>query len=197
MKTLKIAIMGGGGAGKSCLTYKYTHDKFVDNYQPTIEDSYDLIVEILDKSYKVEILDSAGTGQFIAMRDIYIKDNDGFILVYSVVEDTTFDEVKEIYDNIIKIKKHGAMGTLDDSDFTSVPIILCASKCDLKGRRVVSTEEGKKIASDWGCPYVEVSSKTGQNVIGCFNNIFRQVIADMNQKELKQKQNKRKCCVML
>lgn len=36
----KLVLVGVGGVGKSCLTIQYISNKFVDDYDPTLEDSY-------------------------------------------------------------------------------------------------------------------------------------------------------------
>ena len=43
------------------------------------------------------------------------------------------------------------------------------SKCDLEGRRMVPKSEGIALASRLGCPFFEVSAKTGHNVDEAFD----------------------------
>ena len=38
--TCKLVCLGGGGVGKSALTIRFVSDKFLDEYDPTIEDLY-------------------------------------------------------------------------------------------------------------------------------------------------------------
>ena len=52
--------MGGGGVGKSSLTIRLVTDNFLDEYDPTIEDSYRKQVSIDDKPVLLDILDTAG-----------------------------------------------------------------------------------------------------------------------------------------
>ena len=36
----KLVVVGGGGVGKSALTIQFIQSQFVEDYDPTIEDSY-------------------------------------------------------------------------------------------------------------------------------------------------------------
>ncbi len=40
MEEYKLAVVGGGGVGKSALTVQFIQNIFVEEYDPTIEDSY-------------------------------------------------------------------------------------------------------------------------------------------------------------
>src|SRR5258707_816506 len=95
---LKVCVLGAGGVGKSALTVRFTQGLFVAHYDPTIEDSYRKPVEIDGVHYRSEILDTAGTEAFGAMRDLYYKDADGFVLVYSLAARSTFQDVQEMRD---------------------------------------------------------------------------------------------------
>jgi Ras-related protein Rap-1B len=35
-----VVVMGAGGVGKSCLTAQFVHNEWIENYDPTIEDTY-------------------------------------------------------------------------------------------------------------------------------------------------------------
>ena len=62
----KIVVMGGGGVGKSCCVFRLVHDRFVENYDPTIEDSYRKDDFDVDGSLvSVELLDTAGQVGFL------------------------------------------------------------------------------------------------------------------------------------
>ena len=58
-----------------------------DYYDPTIEDSYMKDNYMVDgEPTALEILDTAGQDTFIAMRNHYYQNMDGFVLVYSVTD---------------------------------------------------------------------------------------------------------------
>ncbi len=52
---------------------------------PTIEDTYLKQIEYKDNSYVLEIIDTAGTEQFVSMRNLYMKAGEVFVVVYSIV----------------------------------------------------------------------------------------------------------------
>ncbi len=60
-KVYKVVIMGGGGVGKSCLTFQLVHGKFLVKYDPTLEDCYRKDnFEVDGEAISMEILDTAG-----------------------------------------------------------------------------------------------------------------------------------------
>lgn len=48
----------------------------------------------------LEILDTAGTEQFASMRDLYIKNGQGFIVAYSLTNHQTFQDIKTMKDQV-------------------------------------------------------------------------------------------------
>ena len=57
----QIVILGGGGVGKSCITFRLVHSQFLERYDPTIEDSYRKDnFKVDDELCPIEILDTAG-----------------------------------------------------------------------------------------------------------------------------------------
>ena len=53
------------------------------------------------------------------------------------------------------------------------PLIIVANKADLVEDRVISADEGKKLAASWKASYIETSAKTGQNVELAFTTLAR------------------------
>ncbi|XP_031661902.1 ras-related protein Rap-2a-like isoform X2 [Oncorhynchus kisutch] len=106
MREYKVVVLGSGGVGKSALTVQFVTGTFIEKYDPTIEDFYRKEIEVDSSPSVLEILDTAGTEQFASMRDLYIKNGQGFILVYSLVNQQSFQDIKPMRDQIIRVKSY-------------------------------------------------------------------------------------------
>ncbi|KAF9183911.1 Ras- protein Rap-1b [Haplosporangium sp. Z 767] len=163
MREYKLVVLGSGGVGKSALTVQFVQSVFVDRYDPTIEDSYRKQVEVDGQQCMLEILDTAGTEQFTAMRDLYMKNGQGFILVFSIVAAATFDELAGLHKQILRVK-----------DTDTVPIVLVGNKCDMEQDRKVPRERGDELSARWkSTPYYETSARTRINVDEVFHGLVR------------------------
>ena len=49
------------------------------------------------------------------------------------------------------------------------------NKCDLDHDRKVSVEEGRRLASEWKCSFIECSAKHDENIKAAFNQLLLQV----------------------
>ncbi|XP_074598242.1 ras-associated protein 2-like [Brevipalpus obovatus] len=178
MREFKVVVLGSGGVGKSALTVQFVSGTFIEKYDPTIEDFYRKEIEVDGAPCVLEILDTAGTEQFASMRDLYIKNGQGFVVVYSITNHQTFQDVKNMNEMIIRCK-----GNVD-----KVPILLVGNKVDLVHQREVSTMEGMSLAQNWGCPFMETSAKNRLNV----NEVFAEVVREMSLITKKDKPSH--CC---
>lgn len=102
--SLSFQVLGSGGVGKSALTVQFVQGIFVEKYDPTIEDSYRKQVEVDGQQCMLEILDTAGTEQFTAMRDLYMKNGQGFVLAYSITAQSTFNDLQDLREQILRVK---------------------------------------------------------------------------------------------
>lgn len=138
----------------------------------------------------LDILDTAGTDQFSSMRDLYMRDGDGFILVYSIVSRATFVELEAIYEQLERVR-----------DGAKVPLIVVGNKSDLLDRRMVSVEEGKAMAEKWGGSYMETSAKTCDGLDDVFMGVVKKILmtralAERAQPSLKRVGRNGACTVL-
>merc|ERR1712004_383575 len=100
----KVVMLGSGGVGKSALTVKFVTGQFAERYDPTVEDFYRKEIEVNREPATLEILDTAGTEQFASMRDLYIRNGQGFVLVYSITSMQSFLNIKSMRNQICRVK---------------------------------------------------------------------------------------------
>ena len=93
-----------GGVGKSALTIQLIQNHFVDEYDPTIEDSYRKQVVIDGETCLLDILDTAGQEEYSAMRDQYMRTGEGFLLVFAVNNAKSFEDIATYREQIKRVK---------------------------------------------------------------------------------------------
>ncbi|KAF1841273.1 ras-domain-containing protein [Cucurbitaria berberidis CBS 394.84] len=164
LREYKLVVVGGGGVGKSCLTIQLIQSHFVDEYDPTIEDSYRKQCVIDDEVALLDVLDTAGQEEYSAMREQYMRTGEGFLLVYSITDRQSFEEIMTFQQQILRVK---------DKDY--FPMIVVGNKCDLDGERQVSTQEGQNLARQFDCKFIETSAKSRINVDNAFYDIVREI----------------------
>jgi GTPase KRas protein len=195
MSQFKIAIVGGGGVGKSALTVRYVNDKFNDEYDPTIEDSYRKQDKISFNGKEeicfLEIIDTAGQEEYSALRDQFMRTGQGFVLVYSITDRKSLDELDEFKDQIMRVK---------DAEY--VPMVYVGNKCDMEDQRVVTLAEGKSKAKHLNGDDItlfEASAKENINVKELFHELAREIKKDLDsnsKKEVDVKKKKKKCEIL-
>lgn len=181
----KLVVLGGGGVGKSALTIRLVTDNFLDEYDPTIEDSYRKQVMIDNETALLDILDTAGQEEFSSMQDQWMRDGKGFLLVYNITSRPTFDEVSVLHEKILRTK-----------DTDKVPIVLVGNKCDLKDERQVEYTEGAEWAKKRNCPFYETSAKIKLNNEACFFELVRE-IRRMDKAQPQKVVKKKTTCTIL
>ncbi|KAH3764766.1 Ras GTPase [Pelomyxa schiedti] len=163
VETYKVVVVGDGGVGKSAITIQLTQGHFITEYDPTIENSYRKPMTIDNDVCVLDILDTAGQEEYSAMRDQYFRSGHGFIVVYSVVDRPTFENIQNYRSQILKVKEE-----------PSYPMVMCANKVDIP-ERDVQQKEGQDLARTFNIPYLETSAKLRQNIEPTFIAIVQEI----------------------
>ncbi|KAI9878354.1 MAG: Ras GTPase ras2 [Pleopsidium flavum] len=189
MTLYKLVVLGDGGVGKTALTIQLCLNHFVETYDPTIEDSYRKQVVIDSQSCMLEVLDTAGQEEYTALRDQWIRDGEGFVLVYSITSRASFTRIQKFHHQIQRVKESSSAGSPTGGGYLSSPlaatpsmvtaggghspVMLVGNKSDRVTEREVSTQEGQALAKDLGCEFVEASAKNCINVEKAFYDVVR------------------------
>eukprot|EP01130_Rhizamoeba_saxonica_P001291 TRINITY_DN11170_c0_g1_i1.p1 TRINITY_DN11170_c0_g1~~TRINITY_DN11170_c0_g1_i1.p1 ORF type:complete len:222 (+),score=44.94 TRINITY_DN11170_c0_g1_i1:14-679(+) len=179
-----FVVMGSGGVGKSAITIRFVNRQFEPKYDPTIEDRYQKVIEYQEIPCVLEILDTAGQETFSAMRELYMKNGQGFVLVYSITSMRSLEDLDQIRRGIIR---H------NDAD---CPMVLVGNKCDLERKREVDTKVGKEIARDFGCPFLESSAKNDLNISEIFHLLIEQIWTKDGPPVAKKDKGHRRCALL-
>ncbi|KAK2154149.1 hypothetical protein LSH36_275g03001 [Paralvinella palmiformis] len=158
---------------------------FVEEYDPTIEDSYRKQVVIDGETCLLDILDTAGQEEYSAMRDQYMRTGEGFLCVFAVNNSRSFEDINQYREQIKRVK-----------DADEVPMVLVGNKVDLP-TRTVETRQGKLLSDSYGIPYVESSAKTRQGVDDAFYTLVREIRKYKDKKGKNQNKKKKKKCVLV
>ena len=154
---LKYIIIGDSSVGKSNLLLRYAHDKFNEDYQATIGVEFGAKnVEINNKTFRIQIWDTAGQENFRSITRAYYKNSVCAIIVYDITNKESFNNIQ----NWIEDCKNQCPKTIF--------FVLVGNKNDLENERKVSFDEGKKFADSNDILFFESSAKTGNNVEDIF-----------------------------
>ena len=187
----KILLLGDSSVGKTCFLMRYADNTFQEIHMSTIGLDYKLKNVQLDdgKIVKIQIWDTAGQDRFRSITKNYYKGAHGIILIYDVTSRKTFENIQNW---VTQIKEEVS---------EKVNIILVGNKIDDENNRKVSSEEGKKMADQWGLDFFETSAKSGINIDTTFNDLVKKTVETYSKTEgkgdklnSKKSGNKKKCC---
>jgi len=160
----------------------------VATYDPTIENTFRKQMEVDNRIYLLNILDTAGQEEYEAMRAQYIRNGSGFLIVYSITSPKSLIKANDIHGLILRVK-----------DQDSWPCVICGNKADLAEQRQVESAEGERFAQSIGGVFLESSAKSNQNVTEAFEALVRLTVGpiDQNEQENTRRRRERSVCVLL
>jgi len=160
----KLLIIGDSGVGKSCLLLRFSDDIFTDNFISTIGVDFKIrTINIGGSRVRLQIWDTAGQERFRTITSSYYRGAHGIIVVYDVTNDKSFNNIQKWLKEI------------DTFAGQNVKKLLVGNKCDLVNERVISTEQGQRLAEEIKVPFVETSAKESTNVEICFEKMAKDI----------------------
>jgi len=106
------------------------------------------------------------------MRDQYMREGDGFVLVYAITDASSFEECKDIYGQLLNSRDVGEEG---------IPVVFMGNKCDLEEERAVSYADGENFAKQFAkTKFFESSARQNINVSNAFEALVRMVRKERN-----------------
>nr|KAG5709595.1 hypothetical protein BaRGS_001645 [Batillaria attramentaria] len=166
----KLLIIGNSSVGKTSFLFRYADDSFTSAFVSTV--GIDFKVKTVfrqDKRVKLQIWDTAGQERYRTITTAYYRGAMGFILMYDVTNEESFNAVQ---DWCTQIKTHA---------WSNASVVLVGNKCDLEDSRVVSQAKGQDLASDLGLEFFETSAKENINVKAVFERLVDIICDKMSE----------------
>ncbi|KAK7507936.1 hypothetical protein BaRGS_00000901, partial [Batillaria attramentaria] len=157
--------------GKTSLVQRFLFNRFDDNYTPTIEDFHRKVYRIRGVPYRLDILDTSGIPPFPAMRRLSFITGDLFVLVFSIDNRESFNEVIQLREQILECKRN--CHKVGATNLLHIPMVIVANKCDRESHRVIDPSDVEALlAGQPNCTCVETSAKKNTNVDEVFKQLF-------------------------
>ena len=157
---LSFILIGDTEVGKTCFFNRYFRDTFSFDFLSTIGiEKESKLVKINNEVYKITLWDTAGQERFKSLPRKYYQNADGVFLLFDVNKEDTFNNVS----NWINDMKENSNLVIGQEGNPQIPLFLLGNKIDSL-ERVISREQGKKLATSLGMKYFEISCKINMNI---------------------------------
>jgi Rab family protein len=178
----KIIIIGDTSVGKTALLSKYLKGIFQTSPLPTVATEFATkIIQIKEGGYiKAQIWDTAGQEKYKSITYHHYKKSVGGLIVYDITKRSTFENVKNWYNDLITLGEKGCI------------IALVGNKLDLVERnerkREVEKYEAQAYAEDNHMLFFETSAYNGNNLNDIFEELLQTIYTERRKiPELKER----------
>jgi small GTP-binding protein len=188
-KVLRISILGDSSTGKTSIINRFLGNEFSLEMISNIGiDKQELLRKMKDgNDMKIILWDTAGQERFHSISSSTIKNSQGIIVCFSLIDVDSFKNVVEWLETIRE-------------ESAKIPVVLFGNKCDLADQRKISKEEAESFAKKNDIPYFETSAKDNINLEEGLDKIIEDAYAKSGKESgMKLKPNventqKKKCC---
>ncbi|KAJ7266898.1 P-loop containing nucleoside triphosphate hydrolase protein [Mycena haematopus] len=172
----KLIVLGDWGVGKTSMLMSYTTRMFPSEYRPEVYDNYFHTMKSGRGTYTLGLWDTGGGHDYDRLRPLAYPHTDVFLICFRVTQRASFEAVRTKW--VPEVQHH----------CPDVPFLIVATQIDLRDdlesvicekvsrekQRLVSTEEGEKLAHKLGAAkYVECSALSQKGL----DNVFQEAIA--------------------
>ncbi|XP_071380768.1 ras-related protein Rab-1B-like isoform X2 [Centroberyx affinis] len=182
----RLLLAGNLAVGKTCLLQRFLHGIFPARSNATIGfDFADKVIKMYGKTVRLKLFDMSGLEKRTAVTTQLFRGTHGFIIVYDVASQDTFDQLKTwLWDIETRC---------DDNAFK----VLVGNKNDLTPESRVDSTAAQELASEREMPFIETSALTGENVDEAFLTVTRAIMKHrgLDQVQTEPAKASKKCLV--
>ena len=164
----KVIVVGDSNVGKSSISSRYVDKYFNDTYSLTYGIDFKVKTLTLNNTIvKLQLWDTAGQEKFHTIIRSYYKCAAGVLIVFDLTNIESFNNISYWLSDV-----NTYLG--DD-----VSILIIGAKMDLYKKIVVTSEMIDDIKKKY--KYIEVSSKTGENIDNAFDILANDMLLHANK----------------
>jgi len=159
----RVVVLGSSKVGKTAIISQFLYDSFICGYKETVDEMYTGDFDVGGCELTLNIQDTGGSyvDEFPAMVEVSLASADAVLLVFSVADLHSFEEVSRIRDLVQSVKGE------------EVPIVVVGNKTDLP-REISKEEVEATVMFDWENGYMECCAKDNINITDVFKELLNQ-----------------------
>ncbi|KII60999.1 Ras-related protein Rab-8A [Thelohanellus kitauei] len=158
----KLLLIGESAVGKTCILYRLCEDAYNHSFISTVGIDFKMKnLQIDGKIAKLQIWDTAGQERYKTITNAYYRGAMGVFIVFDLSSKSSFE------------KLNFWLKAVEDNCSPNVVKMILGNKCDLSDKRAVSFEDAEEFARSHDAKYIEVSAKSGTNVVEAFTSIAK------------------------
>ena len=161
---MRVLVLGAANVGKTSMIKNLMGCKFSSKHKKTLQETYETKVEFEDIQIDLKIEDTGSSFiyDFPAMAEVSLQNCEGVVLVFSVEDPRSFEEVSKLRDFVF-------------SKNPSMAMAVVGNKTDLE-RKLPALEIEATVCLDWDSGYVECSAWKQEGV----KEVFRELAIQAN-----------------
>ena len=170
--------IGDEGCGKTAILNRFIYDKF-DETSTANRQYVSRMIKFEDKTIEMILWNDT----FFTFEDVALRKRgligmlQGLLFIFDVTNVRSFQTIKNHLERFKNI-------SCNNYNYERVKCVLVGTKCDLKDKRKISTEEGIKLGNKYNIEYIEVSAKENANIEYVFISMLQDMIQSMNEKNI-------------
>ena len=159
--TYRVVVLGSSMVGKTSIISQFLYDSFISGYKETVDEMYHGEFDVGGCELALNIQDTGGSyvDDFPAMVGVSLASADAVLLVFSVADLHSFEEVARLRDLLQSVKGE------------ETPIVVVGNKTDLP-REITKEEVEATVMLDWENGYMECCAKDNINISAVFKEIL-------------------------